>query len=157
MNDNELNELIEIRDNAPKCTTIGVDRVIDKSVVVDGDGLFWSLMDFNWWCWSPSEKRWELDLNHKPDIRPIRSLSDINTIIQLEQQKRELVKSSDWINVRDELPEKNSEGHALIYRPESYEKQGCKTQIVPMRMVSKMVDATHWMVAPTPQKDLTND
>jgi len=90
MNDNELNELIEIRDNAPKCTTIGVDRVIDKSVVVDGDGLFWSLMDFNWWCWSPSEKRWELDLNHKPDIRPIRSLSDINTIIQLEQQKREL-------------------------------------------------------------------
>ena len=142
MTDNELNELKEIRDNAPEGAT-HVDRE-NGYLQFDGFGDSQNV----------DGQRYLVNVFDLPNTR---SLSDINTIIELEQQKRELVKSSDWINVRDELPEKNSEGHALIYRPESYEKQGCKTQIVPMRMVSKMVDATHWMVAPTPQKDLTND
>ena len=151
MTDNELNELIKIRDNAPVCST-HIETLASSNIYYLKRFNQYGVFGYKFWstdhdCWVDSG-----DCTGN-----IRSLSDINTIIQLEQQKRELVKSSDWINVRDELPEKNSEGHALIYRPESYEKQGCKTQIVPMRMVSKMVDATHWMVAPTPQKDLTND
>lgn len=55
-----------------------------------------------------------------------------------------------WISVEDKLPSKTDKSHVLIYRPDSSELQGSKTQIVPSSMVRIMTDSTHWTPLPEP-------
>jgi len=80
MTDNELNELIKIRDNAPECATH-----------VSRNGVYYCYsnnQNFGVLVWWRRGEEWiESKIDHIT-----RSLSDINTIIQLEQQKRELGK-----------------------------------------------------------------
>ncbi len=82
MNDKELNELIKIRDNAPEGAT-HVETGGNSNV------LYWKLSEsafstFEYWLNDVWVTTIDLAIN-------LSSLSDINTIIQLEQQKRELI------------------------------------------------------------------
>ena len=76
MTDNELNELIEIRDNAPEGATH-----------VDNENGYLQFDDFGD-SHNVDGQRYLVNVFDLPNTR---SLSDINTIIQLEQQKRELI------------------------------------------------------------------
>ena len=84
MTDNELNELKEIRDNAPVCST-HIETLASSNIYYLKRFNQYGVFGYKFWstdhdCWVDSG-----DCTGN-----IRSLSDINTIIQLEQQKREL-------------------------------------------------------------------
>lgn len=92
MNDNELNELIKIRDNAPKGFEMVTDYLYHYDVtyyVDEGDNIAYE------YAMDDDVRKIKVIQSSQIPRSGFRSLSDINTIIQLEQQKRELINALD--------------------------------------------------------------
>ena len=115
MTDNELNELIEIRNNAPEGAT-HVDRE-NGYLQFDGFGDSQNV----------DGQRYLVNVFDLPNTR---SLSDINTIIELEQQKRGLINQL---------------------------KEICRQYAIGTDMNECIFEMHSTLVAFLTQKDLTND
>ncbi len=83
MTDNELNELIKINHDAPR-------EHLEEDLFVNHKNEYVLFYEDDFYLWEGGWNKIVYQHGYY-DLTGLRSLSDINTIIQLEQQKRELI------------------------------------------------------------------